>query len=80
MQERDQPDPAGRGRQVAIVALTQRHASRESILDWKKNVQKFISRLQFSKQILHSKMLSLTSVLCKRATNLTRLAVAARWP
>ena len=31
LQERDQPDPAGRGRQVALVALTQRHASRESI-------------------------------------------------
>ena len=31
LQELDRPAPAGRGRQVALVALTLRHASRESI-------------------------------------------------
>ena len=49
-------------------------------LEKKRNVQKLTFQFQFSKQILLSETLSLTSILCKSATDLTRLAVAARWP
>ena len=53
---------------------------REKHLGLEKNVRKFTIQLQFLKQFLLSKMLSQTSVLCKSATDQTRLAVAARWP